>query len=394
MHNAPSLLFSPLRLRGLELKNRIAISPMCMYSAPHAVATDFHLVHYGRFGLGGAGLTMVEATAILPEGRITHGDLGLWSDHQVEPLSRVIAAVKAHGGAVGVQLVHSGRKASRQRPWYGNGPLGEADAARGDLPWPIVSASAIPFGDRYLMPAELDAQGIAHVRRAFAAAARRALAAGADLVEIHAAHGFLLHSFMSPATNQRTDGYNGQFAARHRLVAEVASDVRAAIPAETPLFVRVSMHDDAEPARPFEETLELAGLLGSCGVDLIDCSSGGIGGASASTSGKGPAVQGFQLPDTARVREAGGMPTMAVGLIIDPALANRAIASGMTDLVAIGREALWNPNWPRHARAQLEGPAYSDWPVQYGWWLERREPLLSNSRAAETGIAKYATPRS
>lgn len=383
MRDASSVLFSPLRLRGLELRNRIAISPMCMYSAPQSVATDFHLVHYGRFGLGGAGLTMIEATAVLPEGRISHGDLGLWSDHQIEPLSRVIASVKAHGGAVGVQLVHSGRKASRQRPWYGNGPLGEADAARGDLPWPIFSASAIPFGDGYLTPAELDVEGIVEVRLAFVAAARRAIEAGADLVEIHAAHGFLLHSFMSPATNLRTDGYNGDFAARHRLVAEVASDIRAAIPAETPLFTRISMHDGSDPARPFEETLDLAGLLGSCGVDVIDCSSGGIGGHSASTAGDVSVVQGFQLPDTARVRAAGGVPTMAVGLIIDPVLAERAIAGGQTDIVAIGRQALWNPNWPHHARAEMEGAGYADWPIQYGWWLERREPVLARIKATE-----------
>ncbi|MCI5075390.1 NADH:flavin oxidoreductase/NADH oxidase [Oricola sp.] len=374
-------LFKPLRLRGLVLRNRIAISPMCMYSAPDSVATDFHLAHYTRFALGGAGLVMIEATAVVPEGRITHGDLGLWSDDQIAPLARVIAACKVQGAAVGVQLVHSGRKAARQRPWHGNGPMGEADAARGELPWPIASASAIPFGEGYLTPEALTPEGIGAMRRAFAAAAERAVRAGADLVEIHAAHGFLLHSFMSPATNTRDDAYNGDFAARHRFAAEVAADVRAAIPDDMPLFARISMHDAAEPARPFGETVELAGLLGRNGVDVIDCSSGGIGGHSASTSGKATAL-GFQLPDTARVRAGSGMKTMAVGLITEAELADAAIRDGRTDLVAIGRETLWNPNWPHHARAALSGPCYADWPEQYGWWLERREQLLEKIRAS------------
>ncbi|MCO5072205.1 MAG: NADH:flavin oxidoreductase/NADH oxidase [Rhizobiaceae bacterium] len=374
-------LFRPLRVRGLVLRNRIVISPMCMYSAPHSVATDFHLAHYSRFALGGAGLVIIEATAVVPEGRITHGDLGLWSDDQIEPLARVIAACQAQGAAVGVQLVHSGRKAARQRPWHGNGPMGEADAARGELSWPIASASAIPFGDGYLMPEALTLEGIGAVRQAFTAAAKRAVSAGADLVEIHAAHGFLLHSFMSPATNTREDAYNGDFDARHRFVVEVSEDLRDAIPDEMPLFVRISMHDAAEPARPFAETVKLAGLLGRHGVDVIDCSSGGIGGHSASTSG-GATTLGFQLPDTAQIRNGSGMKTMAVGLITEPELANAAIEDGQTDLVAIGREALWDPNWPHHARAALGGPRYTDWPEQYGWWLARREPLLAKIMAS------------
>lgn len=377
-----SSLFSGFRLRDLALKNRIVISPMCMYSAPDARATDFHLAHYSGLAAGGAGLVMIEATSVLPEGRLSHGDLGLWEDAQIAPLARVIAAMKAAGAAVGVQLVHGGRKAARQRPWFGNGALGPEDAARGDLPWPLKAASALAFGAGYLTPSELGLAEIAELRAAFAAAARRAVLAGADLVEIHAAHGFLLHGFMSPLTNQRRDDYNGDFAARHRLAYEVAADIRAAIPAGMPLALRLSLHDGADGGRAFAETLQFAAGLAEHGVDLVDCSSGGIGGHSASTSGAASGF-GFQLPDTARVRAGGGLPTMAVGLITEPALAERAVTGGQTDLVGIGREALWNPHWPRHAQAALEGPDYADFPVQYGWWLQRRQSLLDRIKAQE-----------
>ena len=376
-------LFRAFTVRELTLKNRIAISPMCMYGAPDSVATDFHLIHYGRFALGGAGLVIIEATAILPEGRNTHGDLGLWSDDQIGPLARVLEAVRANGAAAGVQLVHSGRKGARQRPWFGNGPVAEEDAGRGDLPWQIEAPSAVAVGPGYQVPAAMSLDRIAEVRAAFAAAARRAVRAGADFVEIHAAHGFLLHSFMSPATNQRDDGYNGDFDARHRLVLEVASEIRAEIPDGMPLFVRISMHDGSEPARPFEETIRLAGRLKDCGVDVIDCSSGGLGGHSASTSASGQTKLGFQLDDTATIRAQAGVRTMAVGLITKPSLAEEAVAMGRTDIVGIGREALWDPNWPHHARANLAGPNYTGWPVEYGWWLERREPVLARLLAEE-----------
>ncbi|MCF8482437.1 MAG: NADH:flavin oxidoreductase/NADH oxidase [Rhodospirillum sp.] len=372
-------LFDSLTLRGLTLRNRVAISSMCMYSATEGLAEDFHLAHYGRFALGGAGLVMVEATSVSPEGRISHGDLGLWDDFQIEPLARIVRLVKAQGAAIGIQLVHGGRKACRQRPWHGNGPLGEDDFARGDRPWPLVGPSAIPFGEAYQTPRVLEDADIAGIRAAFIAAARRAEVAGFDLIEIHAAHGFLLHSFMCPATNRRSDAYGGDFAGRHRLALEVAADLRAVWPEDRPLFTRLSMEDGVADGRPFAETIRLAAALKERGVDVIDCSSGGIGGHSASTAG-GPSGYGFQIPLAHKVREGAGIRTMAVGLITEATLADQAIAGERCDLVAIGREALNDPNWPQHAHAALglggEGAVYDRWPVQYGWWLERREKTL------------------
>jgi 2,4-dienoyl-CoA reductase-like NADH-dependent reductase (Old Yellow Enzyme family) len=380
-------LFSPLTLRGTTLRNRIAISPMCTYAARDGVANDFHLAHYGRFGLGGAGLVMLEATATAPEGRISHGDLGLWSDAQIEPLARIVRLVKAQGAAIGIQLCHAGRKAARQRPWHGNGPLGADDLAqRGESGWPLVSSSAIAFGAGHATPAELGRDGIVAVVRQFAGAASRASAAGFDVVEVHAAHGFLLHSFMSPLTNLRSDAYGGDFAGRHRFALDVVSAVREVWPAGQPLFTRVSAQDGVDGGRSFDETLAFARELGRIGVDVVDCSSGGIGGHSASTaSGGGPRGYGFQVPYAERIRREAGVASMAVGLITEPDLADAVIAGGRADLVAIGRQALVDPNWPLHAQASLgrHDPAspYGAWPEPYGWWLNGRQKIIDAMKA-------------
>lgn len=374
-------LFSPLRLRELTLRNRIAISPMCTYSARDGVANDFHLAHYGRFGLGGAGLVMLEATAVVPEGRISHGDLGLWNDAQIEPLARIVRQVKAQGAAVGIQLCHAGRKAARQRPWHGNGPLGADDLSlRGESSWPLVSASAIAFGDGYEEPTALKQDDIAEMVQRFTDAVRRAHVAGFDVVELHMAHGFLLHSFMSPITNRRDDAYGGDFSARHRFPLQVVSAMRNVWPAEKPLFVRLSALDGAEGGRSFDDTLAFASELRSAGVDVIDCSSGGISGHSASTARNGTRGYGFQVPYADRIRNEAGVASMAVGLITEPELANDVIASGRADLIAIGRQALVDPNWPLHAEARLgrNDPAnpFGHWPEQYGWWLNGRQKII------------------
>lgn len=375
-------LFSPLRLRALTLRNRIVISPMCTYSATDGRADDFHLAHYGRFGLGGAGLVMLEATAVAPEGRISHGDLGLWCDAQIEPLARIVRLVRAQGAAIGIQLCHAGRKAARQRPWHGNGPLAEDDLARrGERDWPLVSPSAIAFGAGHATPSALQADGIAATVQQFVDAVRRARAAGFDVVELHAAHGFLLHSFMSPVTNQREDGYGGDFARRHRLPLEVAAAVRAAWPQENPLFTRVSALDGADGGRSFEDTLAFCRALGQAGVDVVDCSSGGIAGHSASTAGGGgPRGYGFQVPYAERIRREAGVASLAVGLITEPSLADEVIAQGRADLIAIGRQALVDPNWPLHAEAALgrHDPAhpFRSWPEPYGWWLNGRQKII------------------
>ncbi|WP_028600889.1 NADH:flavin oxidoreductase/NADH oxidase [Ottowia thiooxydans] len=379
-------LFSPLRLRELTLRNRIAISPMCTYSATDGVANDFHLAHYGRFALGGAGLVMLEATATAPEGRISHGDLGLWDDAQIEPLARIASLVKAQGGAVGIQLCHAGRKAARQRPWHGNGPLGAEDLAlRGESGWPLVSPSAIPFGADYETPSALEETDISAVMQQFVDAAGRANAAGFDVVELHVAHGFLLHSFMSPVTNHREDAFGGDFQERHRFPLQVVAAVRQAWPADHPLFARVSALDGVDGGRSFDETLAFSRELGRVGVDVIDCSSGGIGGHSASTAGGGgPRSYGFQLPYAERIRRETGVASMAVGLITEPELADSAIADGRADLIAIGRQALVNPNWPLHAEAALgrHDPAapFQNWPEQYGWWLNGRQKIINAMR--------------
>lgn len=377
----PARLFSPLTLRDLTLRNRIVISPMCQYSATDGVASDYHLVHLGRFAIGGAGLVFVEATAVSPRGRITHGDLGLWKDGQVAPLARIASFLRAHGAAAGIQLGHAGRKARMQRPWFGNGPLDESDRARGDEPWPLVSASAVAVGPSWPVPRAMTLADITRVRREFAAAAARAIHADFDVLELHFAHGYLVHQFLSPLSNRRRDGYGGSREARMRLAIEIATDVRAVWPSGRPLFARVSAIDNVDGGITIEDTVVLAGELRSAGVDVVDCSSGGMLGPATDRRGNG---FGFQVPFAETVRVRAGMPTMAVGLIVDPAHAEAVLAAGRADLVAIGRAALHDPNWPFHARIALTGDARSapgeSLPRQHGWWLARHAEAIRDLR--------------
>ncbi len=373
-----ALLLQPFALRGVPLRNRVVISPMCQYSAADGVANDWHLVQYGRFAVGGAGLVFLEATAVAPEGRITHGDLGLWSEEQVPPLARVASFLKAQGAAAGLQLGHAGRKASMQRPWHGNGPLDADDAARGDLPWEIVAPTALPIGEGWLVPRALDEAGILRVRDAFVAAAERALRAGFDAIELHMAHGYLLHQFLSPLTNRRNDAWGGDAEGRMRLPLEVARGVRGVWPADQPLFARISAVDGAEGGLELEDQVAFARRLGEAGVDVVDCSSGGIAGSATAAKGP-PRTYGFQLSFAARIRAEAGVATMAVGLIVDPRQAEAALRAGKADLIAIGRQALEDPNWPQRAAAALgDGtPDYASAPPQHGWWLANRAPVLA-----------------
>ncbi|WP_424811754.1 NADH:flavin oxidoreductase/NADH oxidase [Roseococcus sp. YIM B11640] len=381
-------LLEPLALRGVTLPNRVVISPMCQYSAEDGQAGAWHMVQYGRFAVGGAGAVMLEATAVSPEGRITHGDLGIWSDAHAAKLAPIAEFIRSQGSVPAIQLGHAGRKASMQRPWYGNGPLNEADIARGDKPWQVVAPSAVPLGEGYLMPQALDDAGLARIREAFADAARRADAAGFDIVEIHNAHGYLLHQFLSPLANQRNDAYGGDAAGRMRFPLEVARAVRAAFPAHKPVFLRLSVVDGAEGGRPEEESIAYAKALKEAGIDVVDCSSGGIAGSA--TAARGPKRSyGFQVPFAERIRRETGIGTMAVGLIVDPHQAEAILAEGRADLVAIGREALENPNWALHARMALTGEnGHADhWPKQHGWWLSVRDSALAQlgpyAKAAE-----------
>lgn len=370
-------LFTSFTLRGVTFRNRVVIAPMCMYSARDGIANDFHLVHYGRLALGGAGLVIVEATAVQPQGRITHGDLGLWSDDHIPALARIADFLKSHGSVAGIQLAHAGRKASMQRPWNGNGPLDQNDIARGDIPWEVTASSAEPIGKDWLVPKEMSIADIDALKADFRAAAQRALRAGFEVLELHCAHGYLMHSFLSPLINKRTDEYGGDRNRRMRLPLEIAKILRDAWPADRPVFLRVSAVDHIEGGWEIHDTIAFARELKDIGIDIIDCSSGGV--AAGAVSALGVRDYGFQVSYAEQVRRDARIPTMAVGLIVDPEQAEEIVANGQADLVAIAREALHDPSWPVHAQAVLEaqGPErFKSWPQQFGWWLQRRAAAL------------------
>ena len=374
-----SRLQQAFTLRSLTLRNRIVIAPMCTYSATDGMASDFHLVHLGRYALGGAGLVIAEATAVQPQGRITHGDLGLWHDGQVEPLARIAAFLKQQGAAAGIQLAHAGRKASMQRPWHGNGPMNDHDAARGEHAWEVIAPSALAVEPGWLTPREMSPGDIEVLKRDFRLAAERALRAGFEVLELHCAHGYLLHSFLSPLTNLRHDGYGGDRAGRMRLPLEVAALLRELWPQVLPMFVRVSAVDAAENGWSIDDTIAFARELKALGIDVVDCSSGGI--TTSPTASAVPREYGFQLPYAQAVREGAGIATMAVGLIVDAQQAEAVLADGRADLVAIARQALEDPNWPVKALTALDAgrPAaerYGHWLDPYGWWLARRAKLI------------------
>jgi 2,4-dienoyl-CoA reductase-like NADH-dependent reductase (Old Yellow Enzyme family) len=346
-------LFSPLTLRGVTLRNRVVVSPMCEYSSDDGFANDWHVVHLGSRAVGGAALVLTEAIAVVPEGRISPHDLGIWKDAHVEQLARIARFCGEHGAAFGTQLAHAGRKASTKRPWDGSGAVETGG-------WTPVAPSAIAFDPSYPLPTALDEAGIAAIIRAFADGARRTREAGGSVVEIHAAHGYLLHQFMSPLVNARTDAWGGSFANRTRLVREVARAVRAVWPEELPLFVRISATDYAPGGWDLEQSVQLAAQLADDGVDLIDVSSGG---AVVLPPGAMPIGPLYQTPFAERIRRDAGIATGAVGLITEPADAEAIVAEGRADLVFLARELLRDPYWPLFA-AQALG-AKAPWPAQY-----------------------------
>jgi 2,4-dienoyl-CoA reductase-like NADH-dependent reductase (Old Yellow Enzyme family) len=372
------MLFDEIRIRDVRIRNRIVVSPMCQYSAQDGHVTDWHLVHLGKFAQGGAGVVFVEATAVEKRGRITHGDTGIWQDSHIEGLKRISSFVKGQGAVPAIQLAHAGRKASMARPWYGNGPLTQADLERGDKPWDIVAPCDTAIGDGWLKPRPLEVKDLRDLKTSYSDAARRAHEAGFEILELHAAHGYLLHTFLSPLSNLRRDEYGGTLENRMRFPLEVARAARQAWPAQKPLVVRVSSIDDVEGGWSIEDTIAFAKELKKAGVDVVDCSSGGIlGSATAATRTLLPRVPGFQIPFAERVRKEAEIKTIAVGLILTPQQAEEALQAGRADLIALGREALYDPNWPLHAAAALGvDPEFARWPVQYGWWLTRRASLL------------------
>lgn len=375
------MLFDEITLREIKSKNRIVVSPMCQYSAIDGNVTDWHLVHLGKFAQGGAGIVFLEATAVEKRGRITHGDTGIWEDAQIPGLQRITSFLKSQGAVPAVQLAHAGRKASMARPWYGNGPLTQADLDRGDKPWGTVAPTEAPIDPNWIAPRALKKGDLEVLLNAYRQAARRAHAAGFDIIEIHAAHGYLLHTFLSPLSNTREDDYGGSLEKRMRFPLEVAKAVRETWPASKPLFMRLSSIDDVEGGWSVDDTVLFSKKLKETGIDVVDCSSGGIlGSATAATKTLLPRVPGFQLPFSEKVRKETGLKTMAVGLILTGQQAEEALQAGRADLIAIGREALYDPNWAVHAARELGAdPEYALWPEQYGWWLTRRESALKKA---------------
>jgi 2,4-dienoyl-CoA reductase-like NADH-dependent reductase (Old Yellow Enzyme family) len=348
-----SKLFSSLRLRGIDFRNRIFVSPMCQYSAVDGLANPWHLVHLGSRAVGGAGLVMVEATAVTPEGRISPADMGLWSDAHTEALEPIARFIKAQGAIPGIQLAHAGRKASVDVPWRGGKPL---DTASGG--WPTVAPSALPFAPGSPAPHTLERAEIDQIVQAFVAATGRARAAGFEVIELHMAHGYLLHEFLSPLSNQRDDDCGGGLENRARVPRRVAEAVRAHWPDHLPVFVRISATDWVEGGWDLPQSIQLARWLKDTGIDLIDCSSAGL-----VANARLPAGPGFQTPFATAIREQAGIPTGAVGFITHPAQAEHIVATGLADVVFMAREFLRDPYWPMRAARELG--VDMNWPAQY-----------------------------
>lgn len=376
MSHSTSHLFAPLSLRSLTLPHRIVVSPMCEYSSTDGFANEWHLVHLGSRAIGGAALVMTEAAAVSPEGRITPSDLGIYKDEHIDELRRITGFLHQHGAYAGIQLAHAGRKASMALPWE---PVRWIPPAEGG--WQPVAPSAIAFDPSYAVPDALDRAGLDKIIADFRAAAARAIRAGFDLVEVHAAHGYLLHEFLSPLSNHRTDEYGGSFENRVRFPLEVVRAVRAAWPAHLPVFVRISATDWAPeslgPAWDLAQSVEFARLLKAEGVDLIDVSTGGNHPAQQI-----PVGPGYQVRHAETIRREAGIPTAAVGMITEPAQADQIVRSGQADLVLLARELLRHPYWPLHAAQELRQTA--GWPVQYiraaGHGAEARQPVATPAK--------------
>ncbi len=371
-------LFSPLTLRGITTRNRVVVSPMCQYVAEEGVLTEWHYQHHVRFSAGGAGIAFVEATHVTRDGRITRGCSGLWNDAQIPPLQRIARLYEDAGVVPAIQLAHAGRKGSTARPWDGAGPL-TGDEPEGEGPWTTVAPSAEPVKEGWHVPHALTGVEIEEIKDAWRQATRRALTAGFKIVEIHGAHGYLIHSFLSPRANHRDDDYGGDLEKRMRFALEIAAITREEWPDDYPVFYRSSAIDGVDGGWTLDDTVVLARELMARGVDLMDCSSGGIHGTT--TLGKGHPGAGFQVPFAERVRRETAMPTMAVGFITEAGQADAIIREGRADLVALAREHLANPIWAYQASLKLgvERP-HDVLPDSYGWYLDRRDALVKQGK--------------
>lgn len=349
-----SILFSPLKIRDTEIKNRIAVSPMCQYSSKDGVPNDWHLVHLGSRAVGGAGLIFTEATAVSPEGRISPDDAGIWNNIQAEAYNRITSFIKSQNSIPGIQLAHAGRKASTYTPWKGSGKVTEADGG-----WQTIAPSPLSFDKDYPLPLQMDEKHIANVISQFRNAAQRSIDAGFNIIELHMAHGYLIHEFLSPLSNHRNDEYGGSLENRCRLAIEIARTVREAVPEGTPLFVRISATDWTEGGWDIDQSVQLAKWLKEAGIDLIDCSSGGnITGAQI------PAGPGYQIPFAQRIKGETGILTGSVGFITSAVQAEQIIRTGQSDIVLLAREMLRDPYWALHAANTLN-VNLEDFPKQY-----------------------------
>lgn len=348
-----SMLFTPFRQRSVEFKNRIFLSPMCQYSSEDGMPTDWHLVHLGSRAVGGVALVMVEATGVAPEGRITPWDSGIWSDRHAEAFKRITTFVREQGAVPGIQLAHAGRKASTDAPWRGGNPLTASEGG-----WQPLAPSPVPFAEGYPVPREMTNEDLNKVVSQFVAATRRSLEAGFRVVEIHMAHGYLLHEFLSPISNQRTDEYGGSLQNRTRFPLQVAKAVRELWPSNLPVFVRISCTDWIDGGWDLPQSVEFSGWLKDIGVDLIDCSSGGL-----TPLGKGIEAPGYQTPFAAAIRSQVGIATGALGLITHPVQAEQILVTGQADVVILAREMLRNPYWSLHTASALNVDV--PWPQQY-----------------------------
>ena len=382
-----SSLFSPLTIRGVTLPNRIAVSPLCMYSADDGIAQPFHFSHLSAFARGKSGLVFAEATAIEPIGRITPRCLGIWSDAHVEALRPITQFISDMGVVPGIQIAHAGRKASTSPPFLGGKPLATDDPDS----WPVVGPSAESVGPGFPVPHELSIDEVENLVVLFVEAAKRSLQAGFKVIELHGAHGYLLHSFLSPISNLRDDKYGGSLEGRMQFPVEVSKAVRAAVGEDVPLFFRISAVDGLEGGWTMDDSVALAKTLGEAGIDVVDCSSGGVSGAPRfriDDSGKPLTASsarqpGFQVPYAERIRNETSLKSMAVGVIIDPHQAEEIVASGHADIVAIGREIMYDPFWPLHAAQALDAdPDFMLWPPQYKWGVDRRAQIQRQNQAS------------
>ena len=377
-------LFQPLTIRSLTLKNRVVISPMMQHAAPDSRATPWHLVHLGKFALGGAALIFVESTAVAPAGRIGKADLGFWSDDHIEPLESVVDFVHANGAAIGVQLGHAGRKAGSQPLWEGGAALSISEMTHVDPKWQRIGPSAISAGPGWTTPLEMDIGMIDDVVRDFCDAARRAELAGFDAVELHFGHGYLVASFLSPKSNHRDDEYGGERSGRMKLALRIAAEVRKVWPSQKPLFCRISAVDGSVDGWSLDDSVVLARELKDVGVDVIDCSSGGL--TEETRALPVPRGLGFQVPFSHRIRSEAEVLTQAVGMIVEASQAEEILQAGQADLIALGREALFDPYWALHAREELApDPRFHEWPLRHGIWLDKRLPSLRRALIERDG---------